>query len=265
MGDGGAGRLRAWSGDAKFGRAFGAAQFRPPYSTARHRRKTRDATGASPRAPTLSHPYPVAPRWATSRLRHFEQPALVGHFATFQEHKLANVFSFARAAQPIVRCSPITCRDREGSRFTAPSLVRWCRWNQSETLRRPQRCRCPPIPIDRPCDRPRTTVLPGWEVPMPMRALQGAGRGELRSHGTCGPNVRSRASNTPRATFPALLSRDDCASNAASALAADRFTRMRLRACCVRHDTGHRLLAVHHRKHMPPGVLSSLASLRASP
>ena len=87
MGDGGAGRLRAWSGDAKFGRAFGAAQFRPPYSTARHRRKTRDATGASPRAPTLSHPYPVAPRWATSRLRHFEQPALVGHFATFQEHK----------------------------------------------------------------------------------------------------------------------------------------------------------------------------------
>ena len=154
----------------------------------------------------------------------------------FKNTKLANV-SFARAAQPIVRCSPITCRDREGSRFTAPSLVRWCRWNQSETLRRPQRCGCPPIPID----RPRTTVLPGWEVQMPMRALQGAGRGELRSHGTCGPNVRSRASNTPRATFPALLSRDDCESNAASALAADRFTRMRLRACCVRHTGwGHR-------------------------
>ena len=179
----------------------------------------------------------------------------------FKNTKLANVLSFGRAAQPVVRCSPVTCRDREGSRFTAPSLVRWCRWNQSETLRRPQRCGCPPIPID----RPRTTVLPGWEVQMPMRALQGAGRGELRSHGTCGPNVRSRASNTPRATFPALLSRDDCASNAASALAADRYTRMRLRACCVRHDTGHRLRAVHHRNPMPPGVLSSLSSLRASP
>ena len=106
-------------------------------------------------------------------------------------------------------------------------------------------------------------VLPGREVQMPMRALQGAGRGELRSHGTCGPNVRSRASNTPRATL--LLTRDDCESNAASALAADRFTRARLRACGVWHDTGHRLLAVHHRKPMPPGVLSSLASLRASP
>ena len=150
----------------------------------------------------------------------------------FKNTKLAKRLLFARAAQPIVRCSPVTCRDREGSRFTAPSFVRWCRWNQSETLRRPQRCGCPPIPID----RPRTTVLPGWEVQMSMRALQGAGRGELRSHGTCGPNVRSRASNTPRATFPALLSRDDCASNAASALAADRYTRMRLRACYVRYS-----------------------------
>ncbi len=28
---------------------------------------------------------------------------------------------------------------------------------------------------------------PGRDVQMPVRALQVAGRGELRSHGTCGP------------------------------------------------------------------------------
>ena len=97
MGDGGAGRLRAWSGDAKFGRAFGAAQFRPPYSTPRHRRKTRDATGASPRAPTLSHPFPVAPQ-----VGHFQDFAILNNLPWWATLPL---FKNTKLAKRLLICS----------------------------------------------------------------------------------------------------------------------------------------------------------------